>query len=375
MYVSAWPGLNPTLLFGASSNGGVPFPFNASNQLYAYLARNLIYHLFRGLNQRGDTVVLVPDYHHGNEVRALRASGVGLQFYPIRRNLQPDLETLARLCRSGPRVLFVIHYLGWPQPIGDLAQLCRDHGIILVEDCALSLLSESEGRPLGSFGDYSIFCLYKTLPVPNGGMLVQNGKFHDSQVPKFEPCSFPSLLGRTAELVTEWIRTRNDGAGRVLAAVKRQAGQALNSMQIGRLAVGDMGFDRSKVNIDISSLSLNLLPRLDYCRIRQKRRTNFQLLLESLEGRATLLFTDLPEGVCPLFFPILVPDKARAARILEHHGIRAIEFWNQGDPEAAGSSDVDFLRRHVLEIPIHQDVKPKHAAYMAQQILKHKLHF
>ena len=47
--------------------------------------------------------------------------------------------------------------------------------MLLVEDCALSLLSEADGRPLGSFGDWSVFCLCKTLPLPNGALLVQNG--------------------------------------------------------------------------------------------------------------------------------------------------------------------------------------------------------
>ncbi len=54
--------------------------------------------------------------------------------------------------------------------------LGRRHECILVEDCALSLFSEADGKPLGAFGDYSVFCLYKTLPVPNGGVLVENGK-------------------------------------------------------------------------------------------------------------------------------------------------------------------------------------------------------
>src|SRR5262245_42829462 len=41
----------------------------------------------------------------------------------------------------------------------------------LVEDCALSLYSrDPSGRWLGSTGDLSIFCLYKTLPVPHGGV-------------------------------------------------------------------------------------------------------------------------------------------------------------------------------------------------------------
>ena len=47
------------------------------------------------------------------------------------------------------RVLFVIHYFGWPQPVKELLALCEAQGMVLVEDCALSLLSETLGRPLG----------------------------------------------------------------------------------------------------------------------------------------------------------------------------------------------------------------------------------
>src|SRR5207253_237100 len=90
-----------------------------------------------------------------------------------------------------------------------------------------------------------------------------------------------------------------------------------------------------------------------------------------LRGRVTLLDKPLTDGVCPLFFPLLVRDKAASHRALAARGIETIEFWNSGDPDAErNGSDAQFLRKHVLEIPIHQDVTPEKADFMVDQILK-----
>ena len=63
--------------------------------------------------------------------------------------------------------------------------------------------------------------------------------------------------------------------------------------------------------------------------------------------------------------------KHAAAAALARQGIETVQFWNRGDPESfRRESHAQFLRRHVLEIPIHQDVTPETAEYMAQQILK-----
>ena len=51
---------------------------------------------------------------------------------------------------------------------------------------------------------------------------------------------------------------------------------------------------------------------------------------------------------------------------------RHLRFWNHGDPEANGA-DVLFLREHVLELPIHQDIRPEQVEYMARQVLSLKL--
>jgi dTDP-4-amino-4,6-dideoxygalactose transaminase len=349
---------------------------SAPRHLYFYRARNAIYHTFRELGfERGDTV-LMPDYHNTNEVAAVRASGATVRFYRIGRNLEPDLEELGKLVRSTrARALFVIHYFGWAQPVKELTALCDAHGMILFEDCALSLLSETLGQPLGSFGQFATYCLYKTLPVPNGGVLVQN----QSGPPLFdrlalEPCGPTTLGGRTLELLLERLRGRAHVAGESAFALKRMIGRLLRVLEVERVPFGDIGFDRDRVNVAISPLSLRLLQRFDYAEIKRRRRDNFLLLREHLEGGgvATLFPRELEAGMCPTIFPMLVRDKAAAARALRARGIQAMEFWNFGDPEATGA-DALFLREHVLELPIHQDVTREQVLYMAEQIQRLRL--
>lgn len=370
MYVPAWPGLSPGQLLGFGRGGARPFPLDAGNAAFFYRARNAIYHLFRALRLAPGETVLMPDYHSGNEVRAVRAAGAAVRFYPIRRDLQPDLGALAELCRRlRPRALFAIHFLGWPQPVAELQALCREHEMLLVEDCALSLLSETEGRPLGSFGDYAVFCLYKTLPLPNGGMLVQNGRVLDDLARlELRRCGIASLGGRTAELLLEWTRGRTGRLGAGLAALKAGVGRSLTSFGVQRVPVGDIGFELDQVDLAMSSLCQGLLARLDYAAIRERRRANFRLLRHALAGRVALLERDLEAGVCPLFFPILVEDKRAVAEALWRRGIAAVQFWNEGDPQADAAGDARFLRKHVLELPIHQDVTAAQLHYMVDQV-------
>jgi dTDP-4-amino-4,6-dideoxygalactose transaminase len=339
------------------------------------VARSGIYHLFRALHFKKGEIVLVPDYHSGNEVSAIRAAGASIVFYPILRNLEPDLEALSRLAKLNPRVIYVIHYLGWPQPMKEIEALCRERGSLLVEDCALSLLSETDHKPLGSSGDYSVFCLYKTLPVPNGGLLVQNRNIlGDLAKLKLERCPRTAAFGRSAELALEALRSRSDRIGKVLFGIKRAFGQMLRGARVRQVPVGNIGWDVADVNIAMSSISSTVMGGLDYERIRRRRRENFLLMQRRLEGRVTMLRKDLKEGVCPLFFPILVRDKHSAARALWRQGIGAVEFWNQ-DPrsDCEGGVDAQYLRAHVLEIPIHQDVNRSQVEYIADQVLRLEL--
>ena len=61
----------------------------------------------------------------------------------------------------------------------------------------------------------------------------------------------------------------------------------------------------------------------------------------------------------------------RAAGALRVNGVDVLEFWNHGarsgDPEGENAR---FLRRHVLGLPIHQDLTPRHIDHVAAQVLR-----
>jgi dTDP-4-amino-4,6-dideoxygalactose transaminase len=72
--------------------------------------------------------------------------------------------------------------------------------------------------------------------------------------------------------------------------------------------------------------------------------------------------------VCPLFFPILVPNKTATVAALASRGIESLEFWNDScEPDGREMSPVArFLREHVLELPLHQDLTARHMTHIAE---------
>jgi len=372
MYVPAWQGLSPRYLLRQRAPGSLPFPLGVPKAVPFYRASSALYHLFRALPLQEKSPVLVPDYHSGNEVWAIRAAGLPVRFYPIRRDLRPDMAALERLVTPDTRVLLLIHYLGWPQPMQSILEFCQRHRLILVEDCALSLLSQDGQRPLGTYGDYAVFCLYKTLPLPNGALLVQNTRsLPELSSIDLKACTMRSVAGRSMELMLGWLRSRHERTGRGLYRLKTVAGRALDALSVRRHPLGDIGFDVSHVNIAMSSLSHHIIKRMDYAQIVRIRRRNFLLLRSRLQGRVSLLREDLPEGMAPLFFPLLVADKRTAAESMWSEGIEAVQFWNDGIPGMVDDplSHARFLRRHVLELPIHQEVTASQVEYIAEKVL------
>jgi dTDP-4-amino-4,6-dideoxygalactose transaminase len=376
MFVPTYQGLTATdfvrpWLAGTASRTSC-FPFDAPHRLSFYRARNAIYHLFRELAARKPGLsVLAPDYYSGNEILAMRAAGATIHYCPVDRNMQLDPEAVERLCiLHDPDLLYVIHYVGWPQPMPALVDLCRRRRMLLVEDCALSLLSDGNDRPLGTFGDWSVFCLYKTLPLPNGALLVQNTtRIEALERLSLRPAGSASVAGRAAELLVQRIRGRANGVGAALQVVKRSMGRAAGALDVERANVGDIGFNLDDVDLAMSPLSQRLLERFDFADIKRRRVENYRNLAARLDDRFPV-FPELPAGVCPLFFPIYVADKHAAAVALQRRGVDALEFWNDS-VEPGGrdmSADTRFLREHVLELPIHQDLTPDHVAYVARQV-------
>jgi dTDP-4-amino-4,6-dideoxygalactose transaminase len=101
--------------------------------------------------------------------------------------------------------------------------------------------------------------------------------------------------------------------------------------------------------------------------IVERRRRNYFFLLGRLRDVSPPLFNQLPAGVSPLFYPLVVEDKAEVLARLHARGIEAIDFWKHFHPacDASAFPEVAQLRRSIVEIPCHQDLTPEVMAEVA----------
>ncbi|MHB8418015.1 MAG: DegT/DnrJ/EryC1/StrS family aminotransferase [Myxococcales bacterium] len=365
-YVPALPTLWPRMLIG-SRRSLPPFPFNADGASFYYFARNAVWNAAKLLSlQRRE--VLVPAYHHGVEVEALVDAGAVPRFYPVGLQLRLDPEDVVSRIGSNTAAVYVIHYLGFPQPLDRILDACRTRGIPLIEDCALALLSGDGERPLGSRGDVAIFCLYKTLPLPNGGALVINGNWPRGVVRPLPPASAVTNRHAGSSLLANLELRGGRLGGWWSRALRSFARRSAGKLPLERVPTGTQHFERSHVRLGMAALSRRIVERQDFEAIRATRRRNFFFLLGRLRDVAPPLIPELPPGVCPLFYPLWVERKDRVRRRLAELGIEAVDFWRTGHPAVRPGefAEADRLREHVLELPAHQDLTTESMEFVAE---------
>jgi len=369
--ITETPTLFPTMLFKPRRAIHWP-PFEGGEVQWHFLARNAILHACQRMGLEGGQV-LMPSYHHGVEVEAVKAAGAQPLFYRVDERWQVDLNDLEDRIGPKTRALYLIHYAGFPGPTAAMRQLASERGLALIEDCALSLLSADGGRPLGSDGDVSIFCLYKTLPVPNGGAALFNRHcLHPSsgQAPSTRRPATATIFSLTVSSLLFNMETRFGRVGGLLrSAIRRLGHRAVAAGQVDRVAVGTMHFNPDHADLGISPLALSVAMRQDPDRIIARRRRNYLIAGQHLTSFSPPLFESLLPGICPLFYPLWVDDKAAILARLRAKGIQAVDFWGQAHPDCAPEEFPESMlaRRHVLEIPCHQDLSAATMTWVAEQ--------
>lgn len=76
--------------------------------------------------------------------------------------------------------LIVTHNYGYPDDVENMKRFCEKNSIILIEDCAQSFGAENQNKPVGVFGDYSIFSfrILKHVCGFVGGVVLTNENFY-----------------------------------------------------------------------------------------------------------------------------------------------------------------------------------------------------
>ncbi len=333
-----------------------------------FWARNAIFYGLTALGISPGAQVLLPAYLCRAAVEPFEVFGADVKFYPISRGCEPDLADLEARITARTEAILVVHYFGFPQRIDKLRALCDRRRLYLIEDCAHVLQGSFDGRPLGTFGDASVFSWRKFLPIYDGGDLWLRKPFEGSP-PAWQKESFPFTLKVAKSLADKTLENSSGilakcsswGIESVKSAAKRLRSTSSDT-PLFALDSNRATFDSSLVNQKMSRVSRWLRMHSDIPAIVAKRRENFQFLSDHLRGllRLTLLHADLPDSVCPWIFPIFLNGVPCAHLRLQEQGIPAVNWGGVRPPtvDSLAFPDADFLYDNLIFLPVHQDLTP-----------------
>lgn len=352
--------------------GPRPFPLSHDRIRLYYLGRNAVYHGARALGLKPGDEILFPAYHSGTESAPLMYLGCNLRFYGVERDLSIDLDEIE--AKIGPRTkaIYAIHFFGFQAPIEELRALADRHGLLLIEDVALSFLSQLGGRPLGTWGDASIFCLYKSLPTAAGGVLAIN-KPGVPLPPEPQRDGFYSELNLTLKHVVRHWELHGGPLGRLARRAVEKGSKPVTSG--AKLQSPDsLDFEPELLDRGMGLLTRGLLRWFDYVSIAARRRKNYIWLANRLRNSGVAMLRErLPDGAVPLFFPILVDEKFPTVESLHRERIEAIPVWgiHHAYLHRGEFPGTEFLVNHAVEIPIFQDLTEGHLERIAGELIRH----
>lgn len=373
-FISSYQTLGPSSGWRRNRPEDLPYPLNHERRRHYYLGRNAVYHGARALGLGAGAEVVFPAWHSGTESAPLLHAGCVLRFYEVRRDLTIDLDEVESLITPATRAIYAIHFIGFPAPIQELRDLADHYQLPLIEDVALGFLGQIDGRPMGTWGDVSIFCLYKSLPTAAGGILAINRE--DIPLPP-EPTrvNHYSELNLTAKSALNHLEMHGGWLGWKARQLIQRLGRS--GTRAAGLTVKNpdaLNFEPDLLEFRMGRLTRKISCWLDYPRIVEARRANYQWLVRELEGTGVhLLRPDLPEGCVPLFFPVWTEDKFGTVARMIADGIDGVPVWGIHHRHLPHGvfPHTEFLTEHAVEVPVHHTLTRAHLIRIRDSMIRH----
>jgi 8-amino-3,8-dideoxy-alpha-D-manno-octulosonate transaminase len=243
----------------------------------------------------GDEVIVAP-FTFVADIEMILLAGAVPVFADIDETLCLNPEAVAAAITDKTKAVLVVHMCGSMARIDQLAALCEERGITLIEDAAQALGAHYRGKPLGTFGKAGCFSFdyVKTITCGEGGAIV----------------------------------TDDDDVYEVIQAYTDHGHDHVGSDR------GAEGHPHVGTNYRISELNAAVgvaqLRKLDH--VLEVQRANKAFIKDGLAGLNRVSFRDLPdkEGDSATFlsFFLSTEDEARqAAKDLAAAGVDGCFYW------------------------------------------------
>ncbi len=160
--IPAPPRASPALLSGDSESR---FPLDLT-QLTYFRGRVALAAILRGLGVRAGNEVLLQAFTCIAVPEAILSLGAIPRYVDLAAG-SPNMDADDLRQKLGPmaRAVIVQHTFGLPADVTRLAEIARERGVPLIEDCAHTIASRVDGRAVGSFGAAAFYSFEASKPV------------------------------------------------------------------------------------------------------------------------------------------------------------------------------------------------------------------
>lgn len=295
--------------------------------------------------------------------------GLKVKLYNLDKLLNWTLTDIESKITHNTKAIYVIHYFGIKFSLTELRDLCDEKGIILIEDCALSGLSDLSD--IETVGDFSIYSIWKFHAIPDGAILRLNKKLSSTNklyLKSPNKIKFAKRLGKIIikNLIIKWSLPLN--FFRLL----------LNKNSLIQDDPPNDNYGDYYPIFDMSRYARNIFLKEDLELCAKRRRLNFNSLHDfCLENDIPALFGKVSQDSIPYCFPILVDDPLKLQNKMLRDGIetelsinvpfKGKKYLIEVDDDFL---DISYLAKHTLSIPIHQNIGANENKYLKDSLLK-----
>lgn len=335
-----WIESAPTI---ANADLGSPSIFNCGGSDFVWVssgrsATKLVIQTIEERNPFISKIVCLPAFTCHTVFEPFIQAGYTVVTLPNGTDLMTSASVLLSVVHEAKAGMVLLHrYFGFdtlPDVERAIVQLHKE-GVVIIEDCTQSMYSAFPRID----ADYFVGSIRKWCGVPDGGFAVcKEGTF--TVTPNAVDRVLETLKVQASEKKRKYIEC-GEGDKDDFLTLYRKAEDTLDiQSQIYR----------------ISPTSIAVQTTLDVARLKQKRRANYQYLLQSLASVKQIvpIFSEMADEVVPLYLPVLCEDRPTVRRILISQAIYAPIVWPKDDHCPAVCREADYIYEHILCIPIDQ---------------------
>lgn len=313
-------------------------PFLRGQLLTLVNVRSCLYMLIRELKPKR---VWLPGYLCDSIVQAAQRAGAQCRFYALDYSLRPTTLDWLKEVQPGDLVL-VIAYFGFPADRA-ICQAAKQRGAVVALDASQALL-EQDDVPV----DCALYNPRKFLGVPDGGVLQLRADLPMGKVSVTPPDDRWWLDALDALLLRRDFDHGDDNREwfpRFRAVETAQP--------VGALAMSELTHRILRWGVDYEELA-------------RRRRVNFQALTNELGDIA--IFSELPDGVVPLGFPVRVAHRAEVLAKLYAKQIYPPVHWPVPAAVPSDFRDARRLADDIMTLPCDQRYTTDHMLHMARAL-------